>query len=466
MDAGASRGLSDTKGEREMSASLSGASERGGSATRWVVVLCWVAVALDGFDLVVLGAVTPALLGYEAWGLTPPQVGTITSFGLVGMLIGALGIGTLADLIGRRTAIVISVVSFSVFTALLGLAPSPEVFGLLRFLAGLGLGGLIPTAATLVSEYARMRRGSSSITFMMTGYHVGGVLTALLAILILPALGWRAMFVIGGLPALVLVPLMLKYLPESPSFLVARGRRDEAEALAARHGIPLAPEEVREVRAEERASEGGGLGAIKTLFYGGYLLGTLAFSVASFMGLLLVYGLNQWLPTIMRDAGYALGAALAFLLVLNLGAVIGLLIAGPVADRYGSKMVNVAWFALAAVSLYLLSVQLPLVLTYLAVLITGVWVFSAQVLLYAYVSKHYPTSGRGTALGWAAGIGRVGAICGPLLGGLLVGAGLAVPWGFYAFALVGLLGAIFIALVPRSPVETAREATPRPEAAT
>ena len=446
-----------------MSASSSGASARGGSATRWVVVLCWVAVALDGFDLVVLGAVTPALLGYEAWGLTPPQVGTITSFGLVGMMIGALGIGTLADVIGRRTAIMISVANFSVFTTLLGFAPSPEVFGLFRFLAGLGLGGLIPTAATLVSEYARMRRGSSSITFMMTGYHVGGVLTAVLAILILPALGWRAMFVIGGLPALVLIPLMLKYLPESPSFLVARGRRDEAEALAARHGIPLAPDEVR---AEERASEGGGLGAIKTLFSGGYLLGTLAFSVASFMGLLLVYGLNQWLPTIMRDAGYALGAALAFLLVLNLGAVIGLLFAGPVADRYGSKSVNVAWFTLAAVSLFLLSVQMPLVLTYLAVLVTGVWVFSAQVLLYAYVSKHYPTSGRGTALGWAAGIGRVGAICGPLLGGLLVGAGLAVPWGFYAFALVGLLGAIFIGLVPRSPAETVRETRLRSGVAT
>ena len=426
-------------------------------------MLCWVAVALDGFDLVVLGAVTPALLGYEAWGLTPPQVGTITSFGLVGMMIGVLGIGTLADVTGRRTAIMISVASFSVFTALLGLAPSPEVFGLFRFLAGLGLGGLIPTAATLVSEYARMRRGSSSITFVMTGYHVGGVLTALLAILILPALGWRAMFVIGGLPALVLVPLMLKYLPEFPSFLVARGRRDEAEALAAWHGIPLAPDEVR---AEEHASEGGGLGAIKTLFSSGYLLGTLAFSVASFMGLLLVYGLNQWLPTIMRDAGYALGAALAFLLVLNLGAVIGLLLAGPVADRYGSKTVNVAWFALAAVSLFLLSVQMPLVLTYLAVLVTGVWVFSAHVLLYAHVSKHYPTSGRGTALGWAAGIGRVGAICGPLLGGLLVGAGLAVPWGFYAFALVGLLGAIFIALVPRSPAETVREPPARQEAAT
>jgi len=437
----------------------------GDSATRWVVVLCWVAVALDGFDLVVLGAVTPALLEYQAWGLTAPQVGVITSYGLVGMMIGALSIGTLADVIGRKACILISVVSFSVFTAALAFAPSPEVFGLFRFLAGLGLGGLIPTAATMVSEYARMRRGSSSITFMMTGYHVGGVLTALLAIPILPALGWRAMFVIGALPAVVLVPLMLRNLPESPSFLIAQNRRDEAEELAARYGIALEPEEIQEVQSEERVSEGGRFGAVKTLFSGGYVLATLAFWVASFMGLLLVYGLNQWLPTIMRDAGYALGAALAFLLVLNVGAVIGLLVAGPLADRYGSKVACAGWFALAAVFLFLLSIQMPLPLTYIAVLATGVFVFSAQVLLYAYVSKHYPTSGRGTALGWAAGIGRIGAICGPLLGGMLLGAGLAVPWGFYAFAAVGLLGSIFIALVPRSPAEAVRETPASPEAA-
>jgi benzoate transport len=434
---------------------------RGDPAGRWVAGLCWAAVALDGFDLVVLGAVTPALLEYEAWGLTAPQVGAITSYGLIGMMIGALGIGTLADVIGRRACILLSVSVFSVFTALLAIAPSPEVFGLIRFLGGLGLGGLIPTAATMVSEYARLRRRGSSITFMMTGYHVGGILTALLAIPILPVLGWRAMFVAGALPALVLVPLMLRNLPESPSFLVARGRREEAEELASRYGIALEPDELRKVRAEERASEGGGLRAVRTLFSGGYVVGTLAFSVASFMGLLLVYGLNQWLPTIMRDAGYALGAALAFLLVLNLGAVAGLLLAGPVADRYGSKIACAGWFGLAAVSLFLLSVQLPLVLTYLIVFVTGFFVFSAQVLLYAYVSRHYPTSGRGTALGWAAGIGRVGAICGPLLGGFLLGAGLAVPWGFYAFALVGVLGTVFVFVVPKSPAEEAKGGSTR-----
>ena len=241
----------------------------------------------------------------------------------------------------------------------------------------------------------------------------------------------RWIAVLCWMAVLVLVPLIIRNLPESMSYLVARGRRDEAEELASRYGISLEAGEMREVETEERASEGGGLAALKTLFSGGYLLATLAFWVASFMGLLLVYGLNQWLPEIMRQSGYALGAAVAFLLVLNVGAVIGLLVAGPLADRYGSKLACAGWFALAAVFLFLLSIPLPLFLTYVVVLITGVFVFSAQVLLYAYVSKHYPTSGRGTALGWVAGIG---AICGPILGGMLLGAGLAVPWGFYAFA--------------------------------
>ena len=409
-------------------AMMFGAAGAEGAATRRVAVLCWVAVAMDGFDLVVLGAVTPALLEYREWGLTAPQVGAITSYGLFGMLIGALGIGTLSDVIGRKRSILVSVAGFSAFTALCAVAPTPGIFGMLRFLAGLGLGGLIPTATTMVAEYAHVRRGGSSITFMMTGYHVGGVLTALLAIPVLPSLGWRAMFVIGALPALVLVPLIVRNLPESTSFLIARGRRAEAEELASRYGTALEAEEVREVETEERASEGAGFGALRTLFSGGYLLATLTFWAASFMGLLLVYGLNQWLPEIMRQSGYALGAALAFLLVLNVGAVIGLLVAGPVADRYGSKAACAGWFALAAVFLFLLSIQMPLFVTYAVVLLTGFFVFSAQVLLYAYVSKHYPTSGRGTALGWAAGIGRIGAICGPILGGMLLGAGLAVPW--------------------------------------
>jgi AAHS family benzoate transporter-like MFS transporter len=427
----------------------------GATGARWVAWLCWAAVALEGFDLVVLGTVTPTLLDYEPWGLTPGEVGVISSWGLVGVMIGALCIGTVTDLVGRRRTMLLSVVWFSVFTALLAAAPAPWAFGTLRFLAGLGRGGVLPTALALVSEYVPSERSSASITFTMTGYHVGGVLTAVLAIPLLDVIGWRGMFLIGAVPALFLVPLMLRKLPESPTFLLAAGRREEAEELAGRYGIPLAATPpVREDGSRDK------LAALRTLFTGRYLPATIAFWVASFMGLLLVYGLNQWLPQIMRQAGYELGAAITFLLVLNVGAVIGLLFAGRVADRFGSKPANAAWFALASVFLFLLSAKLPLPVTYLVVLLAGVFVFSGQVLVYAYVGRYYPAGSRATAIGWASGIGRIGAITGPLVGGFLVGNDLAVPWGFYAFAITGVIALVAVSLVPRSPAEA--DASPAP----
>ncbi|WP_410601345.1 MFS transporter [Amycolatopsis sp. lyj-90] len=382
------------------------------AARSWVVPLAWTAVLLDGFDLVVLGTVLPALLRDHVWGLTPGTASVISTFGLIGMMIGAMAIGTITDVIGRRKALIIAVAAFSVCTALCAIAPSAFFFGLFRFLAGLGLGGCLPTAIALVTEYARKEKGGSATTTVMTGYHVGAVLTALLGIWLIQPLGWRAMFVAGALPAFVLVPLMIKYLPESESF-----------------------ERVRETQEKSATQVVGGL------FRGGLLRATIAFWVTSFMGLLLVYGLNTWLPEIMRQAGYPLGAALGLLLTLNLGGVVGLLIAGRVADKVGVRPSVIAWFLGAGVFLALLSVKLPAAGLYVAVFLTGGFVFSAQVLVYAYIGKTYPDAMRATGIGWAAGVGRIGAICGPILGGALLSAGIAYPWGFYAFAAVGVLGA-------------------------
>ncbi len=382
------------------------------AARSWVVPLAWTAVLLDGFDLVVLGTVLPALLRDHVWGLTPGTASVISTFGLLGMMIGAMTIGTITDIIGRRKALIIAVTAFSAFTALCAISPSAFVFGLFRFLAGLGLGGCLPTAIALVTEYARKGRGGSATTTVMTGYHVGAVLTALLGILLIQPLGWRAMFIAGALPALVLVPLMIKYLPESESFVQARAEQEKSAAEVV-----------------------GGL------FRGGFLVATIAFWVTSFMGLLLVYGLNTWLPEIMRQAGYPLGAALSLLLTLNLGGIVGLLVAGRVADRVGVRPSVIFWFLGAALFLALLSVKLPAAGLYAAVFLTGGFVFSAQVLVYAYIGKTYPDSMRATGIGWAAGVGRIGAISGPILGGALLTAGIAYPWGFYAFAAVGALGA-------------------------
>jgi MFS transporter, AAHS family, benzoate transport protein len=396
----------------------------------WVAPLCWLAVALEGFDLVVLGVVLPALLKEPSWHLTPNTASLVSVVGLVGVMIGALAVGTISDYIGRRQMMLWTVISFSILTLLCAFAPNPWIFGLLRLLAGLGLGGVLPTALALINEYANRGRGGTATTNMMTGYHVGAVLTALAGIFILSSLGWQWMFVVGALPALVLVPLMWRFLPESAAFLRVRA------GLADRSVTHAAPARKNPV---------------STLFHHGLGRSTIAFWVTSFMGLLLVYGLNTWLPQIMKSAGYQLGAALALLLVLNAGGVVGLLIAGRVSDRIGNRRSTILWFAAAALFLALLSVKLPGIGIYVSVFLAGVFVFSSQVLVYAYVGHIYPASARGTAMGTASGVGRAGAISGPLIGGWLLTVGLAYPWGFYIFAVVAAIGAVCVALVNRDP---------------
>jgi benzoate transport len=390
-------------------------------------------VALEGFDLVVLGVVLPSLLREPTWHLDPNTASLISVVGLLGVMVGALAVGTISDYIGRRRTMLWTVISFSVLTLLCAFATNPWIFGVLRFLAGLGLGGVLPTALALINEYARRGRGGTATTTMMTGYHVGAVLTALLGILVIERFGWHWMFVIGALPALVLVPLMWRFLPESTAFLRAKA------------GLVERPAAARQATAKS------GTNPIATLFHHGFGRSTIAFWVTSFMGLLLVYGLNTWLPEIMKSAGYQLGAALALLLVLNAGGVLGLLVAGRVADRIGNRRSTIAWFVAAALFLALLSVKLPGIGIYVSVLLAGVFVFSAQVLVYAYVGHVYPASARGTAMGAASGVGRAGAISGPLIGGWLLTVGLAYPWGFYIFAGVAAIGAICVALVNRNP---------------
>src|SRR3954454_14157097 len=296
----------------------------------WVRPLCWTAVALEGFDLVVLGVVLPVLLRDPTWDLDPAGASVVVTVGLLGVMVGALAVGPVADVVGRRRTMITTVGAFSVLTLACAFAPNPEVLGVLRFLAGLGLGGVLPVALALVAEYAPSGRGSSSTTILMTGYHVGAVLTALLGILLIAPFGWPAMFVAGAVPAVVLLPLLVMRLPESEEYLQRRGAgRDPGRRPERRN--PIAP-----------------------LFRDGFARPTIAFWIASFMGLLLVYGLNTWLPEIMRSAGYQLGAALALLLVLNIGAILGLLLAGTVANRIGVRPATIAWFAAATLFLALL----------------------------------------------------------------------------------------------------------------
>ncbi|WP_209325630.1 MFS transporter [Brevibacterium renqingii] len=400
------------------------------SASRWPAVLCWLAVALEGFDLVVLGAVIPELLATEAIGFTPEAATLVATLSLVGVGLGAVSVGPVVDRIGRRWAIIGCVIGFSLFTLFVAFAPNVALFTLFRFIAGLFLGAVMPSCLAYISEYNKSGKTGKATTLTMTGYHAGAVGISLLAVAY--SHNWHLLFVAGGVAGLVMVPLLWWKLPESEAFLAAQeAKRNPAAASAT-------------VESTVKTGMAG-------LFEGKLALVTIGVWASSFMGLLLVYGLNTWLPKIMADAGYEVSDSLVMLFVMNIGAVVGLILAGWLADRHGTKKIVLMWFVLAAVFLAALSIPMTSqVLLNLAVFITGVFVFSAQVLVYAFVSAIYPAQARGTALGMASGIGRIGAIVGPFITGALVTAGIAYPWGFYLFSVVAVLGFAAMVIVPKS----------------
>ncbi|MGY5126625.1 MFS transporter [Streptomyces nigrescens] len=407
-----------------------------------VLALCWLAVFFDGMDVNVYGAVMPHMLDDPGLGLTPGAAGAIGSWTTLGMLIGALGTGTLTDWLGRRPVLVASVLVFSAGSAVCALAGAPGPFGAGRFFAGLGLGGLMPLCLSMVMEFAPPRRAALATGLLMTSYHAGGMCATGLGLTLAPALGWRWVFWAGVLPAVVAAPLLLRLLPESPGVLLAKGRTAEAESVADRYGM------ARPAPADAPAQGAKGrLAAVLALFRPGVRLATPLLWLASFCGLLLVYGVSTWLPQMMRASGYGLTSSVSFLLVINAGGIAGMLLAGRIADRYGPVRVSALWFLLTAAGALLLGAQLPLGVTYAVVAVTGVWLFSAQVMVYAAANRVYPAAERATGIGWVTGIGRTGAVAGPWLGGTLA-ATANDQLGFIAFASAGLLGALAIGSVP------------------
>ncbi|MDV6247666.1 MFS transporter [Rhodococcus opacus] len=420
---------------------LDGPGTRRSSAS--IVALCFVIIVYDGYDLVVYGATVPSLLAYEPWQLTAGQIGAIGSYALVGMLLGALLSGWLASRVGARAIVLGSLISFSVIMGLTALAPNPEVFGLLRFLGGLGLGGVVPTVIALTVEYSPPSRRQFNNALMYSGYSVGGMLSALAALALLPENSFRIMYALGLLPLVTIVPLAWRYLPESAAFLAGKGRIIEARALADKFGIDL-----------PTPSATTSNGSMASLMTGPRRIPLLLLVVASFCGLLLVYGVNTWLPNIMRQSGYSLGSSLSFLLVLNLGAIIGALAASRAADRFGSKPVTVTSFLLAVVAILALGTGLPVSAAMAVVAVAGLGTVGTQILVNGYVATYFGENERTAALGLSLGLGRVGAIVGPILGGWIASSALGVEWNFYAFAAFAALGCLAVALVSRSAAST------------
>jgi len=389
----------------------------------WIVALCWLTVVFEGFDIVALGASIPTLLNTAHAGMTALDATFIATLSLVGVGLGAALIGPISDRFGRRVPLMACVLVFSVFTFLFPLMPTVALLALVRFLAGLGLGACMPVALTMMQEAAPSTGKAHSSTLTMTGYHAGAVAAAVVALL--AGAHWEWLFYGGGVLGLAMIPIMWAKLPETHRAVLAKPAAN-------------APSAAPVVRGRD-------------LLRKPYLPVTLGLWVAAFMGLLLVYGLNTWLPKLMGEAGYNVSDSLVMLLVLNVGAIAGLLVGGRAADRLGVKKIATIWFLIAAVMLATLSIRMEsqLVLN-VAVLFTGVFVFSAQVLVYGFVGYLYPSNVVGTGMGLVAGVGRLGAIVGPMATGALVSAGVAYPWGFYFFSAVAVLGAFAVMMIPQA----------------
>ncbi|ARO16394.1 MFS transporter [Bacillus tropicus] len=411
------------------------------SITKLVVFICWLAILADGYDLGIYGAVLPKLLEDKSWALSPAHAGTIASYALFGMFIGAILVGTITDLIGRKWTLICCLALFSITMGLAAIAPSPELFGIWRFIGGIGLGGVIPTASALTVEYSPKKRQSFIYALMFTGYPLGIVLGAILSMFMLEGFGWRTMFGIGMIP-LLLIPFIIRYLPESIQFLLSRNRQEEVDQILNRFQIEFyAKNETHQTPSNIRKKNG-----FLSLFSKEYIKATLLFWITYIMGMFLIYGLNTWLPQMMRQAGYPLGSSLSFLLMLNITAAIGALFAGAIADRIGAKIVISISYLMAAICIGLLTIKPSVTIIYLLIGLAGIGSVGITQILNAYVTQYFPSHIRATSLGW--GLGRVGAIAGPILVGIIMTMQYDLVWNFYLFSFAGLLAAISVFFIP------------------
>ncbi|WP_157264243.1 MFS transporter [Azohydromonas aeria] len=408
------------------------------------LVLFWCALIIifDGYDLAVAGIALPSIM--KQMGVDPTQAGFMVSSALFGMMFGAIFLGTVADRIGRRWAIAICIVLFSVFTAAAGLATDPVTFSITRFLAGLGIGGVMPNVVAQMTEYSPRKVRSTMVTLMFSGYAVGGMLAAVLGKGLIESYGWQSVFFAAVLPV-ALIPFILKSLPESMPFLLKQGRHEELKAIVAKLDPAFRPTAADRfaLPAVDKADNA----PVRHLFQDGRGFSTVMFWVAFFMCLFMVYALSSWLTKLMAGAGYSLGSALTFVLTLNFGAMIGAVGGGWLADRFHIKWVLFSMYVLAAVSITLLGVPMPTEALFFVVGLAGASTIGTQIVTYAYAGQFYPMAVRSTGIGFASGVGRSGAILAPIVIGTLVGMALPLQQNFIAIAIPAVIAAVAVAMI-------------------
>src|SRR3954468_9201533 len=403
-----------------------------------LLLACAAVLFLDGFDTQAIGYVAPALA--KEWGLSKSALGPVFSAGLFGLMIGALLFGPLADRIGRKKIIILSTRGFGIGALATAFINDLNTLLAVRFLTGLGLGGAMPNAVAMTSEFNPRRRRATMVMIMFCGFSVGAALGGLLAAALIPQFGWRSVFVVGGVAPLLLVPVLALRLPESVRFLALTGRAHQrvAELLAAINPkVAFAAETQFMIHEPELAGI-----PVLHLFRNARTQVTLLLWVVFFMSLLDLYFLSNWLPTVLNDLGASVSSAAAIGSMLQVGGVVGTFVLGSIIDRFSFRALALVYFMAVFAVGAIGQLGHSVALVTMAIFAAGFCVVGGQIAANGLAAGFYPTSVRATGVGWALGIGRVGSIIGPLVGGALLTAKWSTGSGFVAAATAALCAAL------------------------
>ncbi|MGI4718175.1 MAG: MFS transporter [Janthinobacterium lividum] len=412
-----------------------------------IAFLCFVIIAIDGFDTAIIGFIAPSLR--TDWGLSPQQLGPLMSAGLVGLAFGSFLAGPLGDRIGRKTILVLSVLFFGIWTLASAYADSLFTLILFRFLTGLGLGGAMPNAITLTSEYSPQRIKSIVVTIMFCGFTLGSGLGGVLAAHMIPEYGWRSVLLMGGYVPIACAFLLWFLLPESVRFLVLRRPNSGKIAATLRRIVPNASLAGASFVLPE-APVASKKSPVAQLFASELRFGTLALWSAFFMSLLIVYLLTNWLPTLFKDAGFPLAKAALVAAMYQVGGTVGAIVIGWMMDRYNPyRVLGLSYLASIGFIALISFMYTDLLVLNLAVAGVGFCVSGSQIGANALAASFYPTSNRVTGVSWALGVGRCGAILGSLMGGALLGAGLGFSAIILLLAIPGLLASVSVFAMAR-----------------
>ncbi|HDG1701131.1 TPA: MFS transporter, partial [Kluyvera ascorbata] len=409
------------------------------SKYQWMILmLCFITVALDGFDTAIIGFIASDLV--QEWGVQKSDLGPVMSAALVGLAVGALTAGPMADRIGRKKVLVLSILVFGGFSLITAFATSLTQLTVLRFLTGLGLGAAMPNAATLMSEYAPERRRALLVNLMFVGFPIGSSLGGFISAWMIPHYGWQSVLVLGGVMPLALAVALIFMLPESARYLAVKNRSQQQIANILRH-IAALPENTRFVLQEAgQVKEQSALGVI---FSPRYLVGTIMLCLTYFMGLLIFYLLTSWLPLLIRETGATLSQASVITALFPLGGGIGVLVLGALMDKINPNKVVAVGYLLTGVFVCLVGFSTSnLVLMGVMVFIAGTIMNGAQSSMPALAAGFYPTQGRATGVAWMLGLGRFGGILGAFSGAFLMQAELSFKTIFALLAIPAVLSAI------------------------